>query len=126
MKSSAWIAISIQLAIASAFTGIASAHLFPIRSDPRVGRTISKSPAKMRIWFNGEIEAASSKIKVYNAAKQQVDNDNCRVSGSAADILEVSLPPLPLGTYRVYYKVLGKDKHIAEGDYSFILKETRP
>jgi len=31
----------------------------------------------------------------------------------------VSLPPLPNGTYRVFWRVLSVDTHATEGDYTF-------
>ena len=99
---------------------IASAHSFPIRSEPRVGWTISAAPAKVTIWFDGELEAAFSSITVYNSSKQQVDKGNCRVNG--ASVLEVDLLPLAPGVYRVYWKVLAKDTHVTEGDFSFTLE----
>ena len=124
LKFFALIPILAQLIVAAMPPGIALAHLFPIRSEPRVGRTITAAPAKVRIWFNGELEAAFSTVTVYDSAKQQVDKGNCRVT--EASVLEVDLLPLQPGTYRVYYRVVEKDKHVTEGDYSFTLKETKP
>ncbi len=120
MKLSWWIAISAPLIAAATLPTIALAHAFPIRSEPRVGWTISAAPVKVTIWFDGELEAAFSSIMVYNSAKQQVDKRNCRVNG--ASVLEVDLSPLAPGVYRVYWKVLAKDTHVTEGDFSFTLE----
>src|SRR6516225_10480763 len=81
---------------------LAQAHAFPVRSDPRVGWTVAVSPPKVTIWFDGELESAFSTITVYNAAKQQVDKNNSRVGGLDNSVLEVDLPPLSAGSYRVY------------------------
>jgi len=97
------------------------AHSFPIRSDPRVGWTVSTAPAKITIWFDGELEPAFSTITVYNSAKRQVDKNDSRVNGPDASVLEVDLPPLPAGSYRVYWRVLSKDTHVTEGDYMFTI-----
>jgi hypothetical protein len=35
--------------------------------------------------------------------------------------MQVSLPPLPPGTYRVYWRVLSADTHVTEGDFSFVV-----
>jgi methionine-rich copper-binding protein CopC len=105
----------------AAFQGRAEGHSFPIRSEPRVGWTIADSPRKVTIWFDGELEPVFSTIAVYNSAKQQVDKNNSRVGGSDNTVLEVDLPPLPAGSYRVYWKALSKDTHVTEGDFSFTI-----
>ncbi len=120
MKFSSWISASAQLIVAATLPTIASAHAFPIRSEPRVGWTITAAPTKVTIWFDGELEAAFSTIAVYNSSKQQVDKRNCRLNG--ASVLEVDLSPLAPGVYRVYWKVLAKDTHVTEGDFSFTLE----
>jgi copper resistance protein C len=97
------------------------AHSFPVRSEPRVGWTIANSPSKVTIWFDGELEPSFSTITVYNSAKQQVDKNNSRVSGSDNSVLEVDLPPLPAGSYRVYWKALSTDTHVTEGDFTFAI-----
>jgi copper resistance protein C len=100
----------------------ALAHAFPVRSEPRVGWTIKSSPEKVTIWFDGEIEPAFSTITVYDSAKQQVDKGNSHVSAADSRILETDVPPLAPGTYRVYWKVLAKDTHVTEGDFSFTIE----
>jgi len=102
---------------------ISEGHAFPIRSDPRVGWTITVSPPKVTIWFDGELEPAFSTITVYNSAKQQVDKGNSRVSGRDASTLEVDLPALAAGGYRVYWKALAKDTHVTQGDFSFSIEK---
>jgi methionine-rich copper-binding protein CopC len=91
-----------------------------------VGWTIAASPPKVTIWFDGELESAFSTIAVYNAVKQRVDKDNSRVTGSDDSMLEVDLPVLPPGTYRVYWKVLAKDTHVTEGDFLFTITGKAP
>ena len=102
---------------------LVQAHAFPLRSEPRVGWTIPASPPKVTIWFDGELEPAFSTITVYNSAKQQVDKGNSRVNGSDPSVLEVDLPPLASGTYHVYWKVLAKDTHVTEGDFTFAINK---
>jgi hypothetical protein len=123
MKFSTWISISLQLAIAAALPASASAHAFPIRSEPRVGWTTATSPPRVTIWFDGELEPAFSTIAVYNAAKQRMDKGNGRVNPSNATVLEVELPDLLPGRYHVYWKVLSKDTHVTEGDFSFAVEK---
>jgi methionine-rich copper-binding protein CopC len=117
-KTALSLSVALMLAVAD-FQIVAQAHAFPVRSDPRVGWTVAISPPKVTIWFDGELEPAFSTITVYNSAKQQVDKGNSRVNGSDASVLEVDLPPLASGTYHVYWKVLAKDTHVTEGDFTF-------
>ena len=116
------LSVALMLAVAD-FQTVAQAHAFPVRSDPRVGWTVAISPPKVTIWFDGELESAFSTITVYNSAKQQVDKGNSRVNGSDASVLEVDLPPLASGTYHVYWKVLAKDTHVTEGDFTFAINK---
>jgi len=101
----------------------ARGHAFPLRSDPRVGSTVPASPATVRIWFDSEIEAEFSSLSVFDASKRRVDRNNARVEPKDGTLLQVDLPPLPPGPYRVYWKVLAKDTHVTEGDYTFTVGE---
>jgi methionine-rich copper-binding protein CopC len=124
MKPKRALNLSVVLMLALVdFQTVAQAHAFPLRSDPRVGWTVAISPPKVTIWFDGELEPAFSTITVYNSAKQQVDKGNSRVNGSDASVLEVDLPPLASGTYHVYWKVLAKDTHVTEGDFTFAINK---
>jgi len=104
-----------------ALPAISEGHAFPVHSEPRVGWTVANSPPKVTIWFDGELETAFSIITVYNSVKQQVDKGNSRVTGSDRTVLEVDLPPLPAGSYRVFWKALSKDTHVTEGDFTFAI-----
>jgi methionine-rich copper-binding protein CopC len=114
-----WVWVSVSVVIALPHPVLA--HAFPVRSEPRVGRTIASSPPKVTIWFDGELEPAFSTIAVYNSAKQQVDKGNSHINSKDATVLEVDLPNLGPGTYHVYWKALAKDTHVTEGDFSFAI-----
>ena len=109
--------------IVAAVPAIALGHAFPIRSEPRVGWVINSSPPKVTIWFDGELEPAFSTITVYNFAKQRVDKGNSRLKAADASVLEVDLPALAPGTYRVFWRVLSKDTHVTEGDFAFTIEK---
>jgi methionine-rich copper-binding protein CopC len=96
-------------------------HAFPVRSEPRVGWTITTAPSEVTIWFDGDLEPAFSTITVYNSAKERVDKGDTRVGSSAANVLTVDLPLLTPGVYRVYWKALSKDTHVTEGDFYFTI-----
>jgi len=100
----------------------AAAHSFPDHSEPRVGHTVDASPPAVRIWFDGQIEPVFSKLRVEDADRRQVDRGNARVDPADGTLLEVGLPPLPPGRYKVYWSVVARDGHRTEGDFSFRVK----
>lgn len=102
--------------------GAATGHAFPDHSDPKVGATIAVSPERVRIWFDGALEPAFSTIMVHNADGRMVDKRDGRVNPSDPTLLEVSVPPLPAGTYRVIWNVVARDGHRTTGDYTFVIK----
>jgi methionine-rich copper-binding protein CopC len=101
---------------------VAVAHAFPERADPRVGSVVQGSPEAIRIWFDGELEPAFCQIVVTDGSGQRVDRGDARVDASGRRLLQVSVPPLPSGTYRVHWAVLSIDGHRTTGDFRFTVK----
>ncbi|MDE2060594.1 MAG: copper resistance protein CopC [candidate division NC10 bacterium] len=99
-------------------------HSFPDHAEPRVGWTVNKPPAQVRIWFDVPIEPFFSTIKVVDANGQQVDKQDGRVNPTDRTVLEVSLPSLPPGKYRVFWNVISIDTHRTEGDYPFTISSS--
>ncbi len=97
-------------------------HAFPDHSDPKVGSTVSGQPTRVRIWFDSALEPAFSAIMVHSADGKMVDKGDGRVNPSDPTLLEVSIPPLPPGNYRVYWNVVARDGHRTMGDYTFVVK----
>lgn len=95
------------------------AHAFPLRAEPRVGSKVASAPAKVTIWFDGDLEAAFSAITVTNSAKQRVDKNNSRVDRANPNVMEVDLSPLPPGRYQVHWTALSVDTHVTEGNFTF-------
>ena len=115
-SASTALAVGLLLMVTSAW-----GHAFPDHSDPRVGWTVKQPLAQVRIWFDGAIEPIFSTITVMNGDKQRVDKADGRVNPSDTTILEVSLPPLPPGRYRVFWSVIARDGHHTEGDFPFTI-----
>ena len=101
---------------------VVGAHAFPDHSEPRVGHTMDASPPAVRIWFDGQIEPVFSTVHVENADKQRVDKGDARIDPKDDTLLQVSLPPLPPGRYRVFWSVIARDGHRTEGDFPFRVK----
>jgi hypothetical protein len=97
----------------------AGAHAFLQRAEPRVGSTVRTPPAQVRLWFSERLEPAFSSVRVVNETGERVDKEDNKVTPSAPKQLSVSLPPLPAGIYRVFWRVLSVDTHVTEGDFTF-------
>ena len=100
----------------------AYAHAYPDHADPKVGSTISVSPSLVRIWFDSALEPVFSTIMVHDANGAMVDKRDGRVDPSDPTLLEVSVPPLRPGTYRVIWDVVARDTHRTSGSYTFTIK----
>jgi methionine-rich copper-binding protein CopC len=96
-----------------------SAHAFLERSDPAVGGKIHSVPAAVRIWFTAAIEPAFSRIQVFDATGKQVDKNNTHSDPSSRSFLQVSLPRLGQGTYKVAWDVVSVDTHATKGQFTF-------
>jgi methionine-rich copper-binding protein CopC len=96
------------------------AHAFPERSDPRVGAVIRTAPTEVRIWFDGDLEPAFSTLTVTDGTGRRIDRGDSHVENRR--LLQVRLPPLAPGVYRVTWSVLAIDGHRTQGDYRFTLK----
>ncbi|MBI3326806.1 MAG: copper resistance protein CopC [Nitrospinae bacterium] len=110
------------LVLLSPWPRLAWGHAFPQSAEPRVGARVTASPSHVRIWFDGALEPPFSTLRVQNASGQQVDEGDGRVDAADATLLEVSLPPLSPGTYRVIWSVVARDGHRTEGDYTFTVQ----
>ena len=115
---SRWLLVAALLAAPAA----GWAHVFPDRSDPRVGHTVDTPPATVRIWFDGEIEPVFSTIRVEDADRRRVDRGDSRVDAKNRRLLEVDLPSLPAGRYEVFWSVIARDGHRSEGRFKFRVK----
>jgi methionine-rich copper-binding protein CopC len=51
-----------------------------------------------------------------------VDQGDARVNPRDGRLLEVTVPPLASGRYRVYWSVIARDGHRTEGDFRFRIK----
>ncbi|HWI98133.1 MAG TPA: copper resistance CopC family protein [Burkholderiales bacterium] len=116
MKSARIAAAALLLALAATNAG---AHAFLDRASPSVGGSVASAPGEVRLRFTAELEAAFSTIRVLDSGGRQVDKKDKQIDPSDRRVMRVSLPPLPNGTYRVFWRVLSVDTHATEGDYTF-------
>src|SRR5215470_774583 len=113
MTSSAYVwgravlALGLVVAIVLALVpGAVWAHAFVKRSLPRSNTTISEPPEKVQIWFDGPVEPVFITVRVENSQKQRVDKGDARLSSTDNTLVEVGLPLLSPGRYRVLWNVV--------------------
>jgi methionine-rich copper-binding protein CopC len=107
------------LLISLAGSGGLEAHAFLQRAEPAVGSTVQTSPNEVRIWLTENIEPAFSTVQVFNASGKEVDKRDAHLDRSNHALLHVSLPSLPVGTYRVAWRVVSVDTHVTTGTFAF-------
>jgi hypothetical protein len=96
----------------------AHAHAFLDHADPRVGSTVSASPAEIRLWFTQELEPAFSRMEVTDASGNRV-GDAAQVDRQDRTQMHLTLPNLAPGLYTVLWRVLSVDTHVSEGKFTF-------
>jgi len=69
--------------------------------------------------FTGAIEPAFSSIQVFDATGKQVDKKDTHSDRSSCSLLQISLPRLGPGTYKVAWGVVSVDTHVTKGDFRF-------
>ncbi len=116
------IIILYTILLVPAWQELASGHVFPEHAEPEIGATLTASPMLVRIWFDGALDPTFSTLRVQNAIGKQVDNRDSRVNASDATLLEVGIPSLSSGNYRVIWRVVALDGHRTEGEYVFTIE----
>ena len=97
----------------------AMAHAMLDRSTPQVGSIVKASPGRIELWLTQPLEPAFSSVKVLDAAGRQVDRRDPKVDSDDPEHLSVSVAGLPIGRYRVVWRVISVDTHVTKGDFTF-------
>jgi methionine-rich copper-binding protein CopC len=99
------------------------AHALLIHSSPPDLSVLKSAPSHVTLRFNGRIEK-----KVFQAVLLDSSGKKIAIPAqgdskdSAADSLEVQLPPLPPGQYRLQYRVVAADGHTTPGMIRFSIE----
>jgi copper resistance protein C len=98
------------------------AHAFLDHAEPKVGSTVTNSPAAIKIWFTQNLETAFSTLEVWNAHGGEVDKKDAHLDENDKSLFLVSLPSLPAGTYTVIWHAVSVDTHKTQGRFEFTVK----
>ena len=104
-----------------ALTGKArlEAHAFLKDAEPSVGSMVQTSPNEVRIQFTENIEPGFSIIQVFDASGKEVDKRDVHLDRSDHALLQISLPQLKAGIYKVVWRVVSVDTHVTNGSFTF-------
>ncbi len=95
------------------------AHAFLERAEPAVGSTVQASPSEVRVLFTEKIEPTLSIVQVFDESGKEVDKQDVHLDRLNHAVLQVSLPPLEVGSYKVVWRVVSVDTHVTNGSFSF-------
>ena len=104
--------------------GAAWGHAALVRSTPAQRAMLTRSPDRVRLWFNEPLEAKFATISVWDAQSKQVDQQDGLVGPEDPKALSVGIPTLGAGAYTVKYRVLSVDGHVVEGSLRFTVRRS--
>src|SRR5579864_4095011 len=102
----------------------ATAHAYPVKSDPADGDVLAVPPQSVTLWFDEQPSSPpQSQIAVFDANFNQVDQKDSHLAAQDNRQLIVDLPgSLPAGTYTVRWSALSAmDGHFTTGAFVFAI-----
>ena len=113
-------------ALALALPGVASAHSKLVSSTPAANATVAK-PTKLSLTFSETFLAPMSSAELVmtgmpgmaNHPDMKMTGVNAAIGSDGTSIVMTSAKPLPAGTYRVDWHVVGADTHRITGTHAF-------
>lgn len=109
------------LAMSLGFAPRASPHTVLDHASPAAGSTMHRPPTQIKLWFTERIEPAFSALQVVDVSGKRVDEGDQQYDPAYPKLLIATVPPLGPGTYRVKWRVLSRDNHVVEGDFTFAI-----
>ncbi len=101
----------------------AYAHAFLDSAQPRVGSTISTTPAEVLLTFTQGVEPDFSRIEVQDASGARVDDGAPHTAGGDPTKFAVPLKKLSAGIYTVIWHVTSVDTHKTQGKFHFTVAQ---
>ncbi len=96
------------------------AHPKPVRSHPAPNASLTRSPTRVQVWFNEELDSKGSKLTVWSETGEQVDQGNSKVSLDDRAVIVVGLKPLSPGRYTVKWRAMADDdREVTQGEFTF-------
>lgn len=100
----------------------AEAHAALVRANPANNDTLTRPPARVTLNFSEPLERELTKIEVFTADDERIDNDDIAFDDTDLAFASVGLPVLEPGLYFVRWSnVSSVDGHGLSGSYPFII-----
>lgn len=100
----------------------AAAHAALVRSNPSNNETLIRPPIRVSLFFTEGLERKLTKIEVFDAQNNRVDEDDIAFSDDDPAFASVGLPDLDPGLYFVNWSnVSTVDGHPYSGRYPFVI-----
>lgn len=96
---------------------VLEAHSLLLESSPPADGVLGASPPEVRLRFNNRIEKKLARLRLH-APAGGVRALPPGLDGPAAE-LRAPVPPLAPGRYRLEWRVLSTDGHVASGVFGF-------
>lgn len=97
------------------------AHTGLVETTPKDGDIVKEELKKITMKFEAKVENLST-FKVINENNQTIDISSPNLEGN---IMEGSFTePLPNGSYKVQWNIVGTDGHPIKGEFSFTVEKT--
>lgn len=97
---------------------VASAHAVLLSSVPASSSVLPKSPERIELVFNEDVEANLSGIRLFDSAQKEIEVGPVR-TGSGPATITADIPTLADGTYVVVWRVTSSDGHPVNGAFPF-------
>src|SRR5918994_4513359 len=105
------LAVVVALLALVSLTAIAFAHADLLRSSPRDGQVLERSPRAVELTFDEGIEAGFLQLRVQDAAGRRVDRGEPYHPADKEEVVAVRLQPGLDGRYVASYRVISEDGH---------------
>jgi len=115
------LAALLTLTLLTAWPGFAAAHAVLERAQPADGAAVA-APAAVQLWFSRAVEPSFSSVRVVDKQGKDVNTAKSAVNSTDGKLVEVRLPTLAPGSYKVIWRIVALDGHKAKGEYSFTVK----
>ncbi|PJI89631.1 copper resistance protein CopC [Sphingomonas koreensis] len=120
------VALSLAATIAFAFPGLAAAHPKLVAATPAankpakgVSRIVLKFSERLTPKLSGATLTMTGMPGMANHPDMKMTGVNAAVGSDGTTIVLTSARPLPAGTYRVDWHVVGADTHRITGTHNF-------
>jgi|HubBroStandDraft_2_1064218.scaffolds.fasta_scaffold567735_2 methionine-rich copper-binding protein CopC len=106
-------------------TTSAWANAFLDHAEPAVGSSVDGPPKEIKIWFTEELEPALSQIQLFDHRGKPVTQEHASVDPADPSLLNLPVPAMRPGKYRVTWRVMSVDSHMTVGAFFFVIRKKR-